>query len=69
METSELDVISTIVRHDSSRGKTKRWLIGRNQLNSVAIAKGFFSDALFVVEGDMVVHQKTIRFFEKLKGH
>jgi hypothetical protein len=69
METSGSDIISPIVRHNPSRGKTKKWLVGKNRLNSVAIAKGFFSDILFVVEGDTVVHQKTIRLFDKLRGH
>jgi len=68
-ETSEFSIVSSIVRHDASRSKTKRWLIGRNRMNSVAIAKGLFSDTLFVVEGDTVVHQKTISLFEKFRGH
>lgn len=68
-EASEFSIISSIVRHDPSRSKTKRWLIGRNRMNSVAIAKGLFSDTLFVVEGDTVVHQKTISLFKKFRGH
>lgn len=68
-EASEFSIVSSIVRHDPSRSKTKRWLIGRNRMNSVAIAKGLFSDTLFVVEGDTVVHQKTISLFKKFRGH
>jgi hypothetical protein len=69
LETRESEIISTIIRHDSSRSKTKKWLIGGNHLNSVAIAKGFLSDTLFVVEGDTIIYQKTVPFFSKIRGH
>ena len=68
-EASDFSIVSPIVRHDPSRGRTKRWLIGKNRMNSVAVAKGLFSDILFVVEGDTVVHQKTISFINKFRGH
>lgn len=67
-ETKETQTISTIIHYDSSRSKTKKWLVGRNNMNSVAIAKGFFSDTLFVIEGETVVYQKTIPFLNKLRG-
>jgi hypothetical protein len=69
VETKETEIISTIIRHDSSRSKTKKWLVGRNHINSVAIAKGFLSDTLFIVEGETITFQKTVPFLNKLRGY
>ena len=58
--------VLTVIKYDPSRSKTKNWLIGRNALNTVVIAKGSFSDNLYVIVEDEVVHKKTIPFIQKL---
>ncbi len=51
-----------------AQAKTSKWLFGANALNSVAIAKGFLSDTLYVVEDGRVIFQKSISFLNKIRG-
>lgn len=67
-ETVDPLLTRVILDHDSSQRKTTKWLVGRNKMNSVVIAKGVFSNTLYVVENDKVTSQKTISFFDKLRG-
>lgn len=68
-EVEDRAIISPIVRLQPSFEKTKRWLVGRNRMNSIIIAKSLFSDTLFVVKESDVVFQKKISFINKMKGY
>ena len=66
----EIDQLLTRVVQDFdvSQRKTTKWLWGKNALNSIVVAKGMFSSTLYVVENGKVVYQKSISFFNKLRG-
>ena len=66
-EGNDLRDINPVLLKDPSKGKTKRWLVGKNALNTVLVAKGLFSDTLYVVEEGVVVHQRNLSFVEKLR--
>jgi len=51
-----------------SQIKNSKWLFGKNALNAIVIAKGFFSNTLYVIEGNQVTYHKTISFLDKLRG-
>jgi hypothetical protein len=61
-------LISAVVAFDGSQRKTTKWLIGRNALNAIIIAKGMFSNMLYVVEAGEVVAHRSISFLEKFRG-
>jgi hypothetical protein len=67
-ETKESELITPVILHDSSRNKTRKWLVGKNKMNSVIIAKGLFLSTLFVVQGGRVTFQKSVPFLTKLGG-
>jgi hypothetical protein len=69
IEVEDRTIISPIVRLHPSLEKTKRWLVGRNSMNSIIIAKSLFSDTLFVLRESDVVYQKKISFINKMKGY
>ncbi len=62
-------LISTVVAFDSAQRKTSKWLIGKNALNAIVVAKGVFSSTLYVVEDGKVVAHRSISFLEKFRGH
>jgi hypothetical protein len=68
-EVMDPSILLLISQYDHSYGKTKKWLFGTNKLNTIAVAKGSFSDTLFVVRGNQVVSSKKISFLNKLRGY
>ena len=68
-ETVDPLLANVVLNHDSSQRKTTKWLIGRNKMNVVVVAKGVFSNTLYVIENDKVVFQRNISFLDKLRGH
>ncbi len=62
------EAISVVKATFPSQSKVSKWLLGKNALNSVVIGKGFFSNTLYVVEGNNVTYHKTISFLDKLRG-
>lgn len=62
-------ILYPIIRYAPSYDKAKKWLIGRNKLNSIIVAKGLFSDTLFIVRDNEVVSYKKISFLNKMKGY
>lgn len=70
LKDSNDQTLTFIVQNfDNSQQKTTKWLVGRNALNAVVVAKSLFSNTLYVVENDKVVYQKPISFLDKLRGH
>jgi hypothetical protein len=68
LKESNDQMLTLIVQNfDKSQQKTTKWLIGRNATNAVVVAKGLFSNLLYVIENDQVVYQKSISFLDKLK--
>jgi hypothetical protein len=66
-ESNDQTVTLIVQNFDKSQQKTTKWLIGRNATNSVVVAKGLFSNLLYVIENGQVVYQKSISFLDKLK--
>lgn len=64
----DLQNITAVLKVDPSKSKIKRWLVGRNALNTIIVAKGFLNDNLYVVEERSVVYQKNLSFISKLRG-
>jgi hypothetical protein len=62
-------LIEAVQNYDENQRKTTKWLIGKNALNAVVVAKGVFSSTLYVVENGKVTYQKSMSFFNKLRGH
>lgn len=68
-EDYEQKIISKVLAHNSELANTKKWIIGKNNLNAIIIAKGLFSDKLFVLEDEKIVYKKKLGLFNKLKGY
>lgn len=68
-EDSNPEVISHILSYNSKFGSTKKWLQGRNALNTIVIAKNLFSDTLFVLYNKKVIYEKKLSLFNKIKGY
>jgi phage FluMu protein Com len=67
--STDQELTLAVQNFDSSQRKTAKWLVGRNALNSVVVAKGVFSSTLYVVENGKVTYQRSISFLDKLRGH
>lgn len=68
-EGYEQRAISQVLLYDAKISNTKKWIIGKNKLNTIIIAKGLFSDLLFVVQDEKVVYEKKFGLLNKLKGY
>lgn len=68
-EDIEQRLISQILLHNTKMAKTKKWLIGKNKLNSVLVAKSLLSDSLFVLQDGKLIYEKKLGLFNKLKGY
>jgi hypothetical protein len=60
-------LIQIVQDFDKSEHKKANWLAGKNTLNTIVVRKSLFSSALYVIENDKVVYQKSISFLNKLK--
>jgi hypothetical protein len=68
-EPKDQSTILAVQEFDNTQRKTNKWLLGKNAMNSIVIARGVFSSTLYVVENGKVTYQKSISFFNKLRGH
>ncbi len=66
-ETNDPALTLIVQNFDSSQQKTTKWLVGKNALNAIIVAKSLFSNALYIIENDNVVYQKSISFLDKLR--
>ncbi len=66
-ESNDQTLTLIVQNFDKSQQKTTKWLIGRNATNTVVVAKGLFSNLLYVIENGQVVYHKSISFLDKLK--
>jgi len=62
-------VLVPVIEFNPSYKQKKSWLVGKNEKNLVLIAKGRFSDTLFVVENNKVVSSNKISLFQKMRGY
>jgi len=62
-------ILSPIIESNPSYKRTKNWLAGKNAKNLVIIAKGRFSDMLFVIENENIVFSNKLSLLRKMKGY
>ena len=58
-----------IIELNSDYNRTKNWVIGKNANNLILIAKGRFSDTVFVIDNKKVMSTSKISFIRKMKGY
>ncbi len=68
-EGSDQKLISQLLLHNSKMANTKKWIIGKNKLNAILIARGLLSDFLFVLKDGKVIYEKKLGLINKLKGY
>jgi hypothetical protein len=69
LEVEYDDACTIIIQKAPQYQKTKKWLVGKNKMNTVVVAKGFLNDTLFVVQSGSIVFQRKISLLSKLRGH
>lgn len=63
------NILSAFSSPNSNFKRTKNWLIGKNAKNIILIAKGRFSDTLFVIENNKIVSSTKLPLLRKMRGY